>query len=138
MVGCFLISANSSGVSLPGFFRIASGTPILPTSCSNPAHSSVCTSRAGTPRSRPVSRARRRLVARHPRSPGLLGEVDAFGGEDLQDAVQQDIHNLVRIGDAGDLPREIKDQIELLVPAQHFVDQTLVFFQQAAYVPDQA
>ena len=39
--GCFCISANSSGVSLPGLLRIESGTAILPTSCSSADSSAV-------------------------------------------------------------------------------------------------
>ena len=35
LMGCCFIRSNSSSVSLPGFFRTRSSTPILPTSCSS-------------------------------------------------------------------------------------------------------
>lgn len=43
------ISAYSSSVSAPGLLRIASGTPILPMSCSRPAMRTRSTSRASMP-----------------------------------------------------------------------------------------
>jgi len=49
--GCFFISASSCSLSPPSFFRIASGTPILPTSCRMPPISTWTICSSGSPSS---------------------------------------------------------------------------------------
>ena len=77
------MTTHSSSVSLPGLVRIASGTAILPTSCSRLAWRSVSASAAVRPSTSPTRSHSRPMRSRC--RPGLLVARLGRGGEALDD-----------------------------------------------------
>ena len=63
---CRFITLNSSSVSGPGLFRIDSGIPILPTSCSRAPIRIARSSRPFTPSSSPTATANSAIVCACP------------------------------------------------------------------------